>query len=516
MQEQKETVFTGRKRIYTTYEEVNENNLIEILRESCAIHAFNVSQITYLWRYYKGIQPILNREKDVRPEICNKIVENHAQEIVAFKIGYQLFEPVQYVSRTGENEDDDISDKIKHLNTLMFAENKESRDRDLFEWLYIAGQAYRLVLPDKEEEIENGGAPYEIFTPDPRSCFIVRTANYSHKPLMGVYIGIDENDKQIFNIYTRDTFYLVKDNKIIKSEKHVCGNIPIIKYDLNNARMGVFESVLPILDSINAIESNRLDGIEQTVQCLMKFINCDVSEEDFSELLKLGAVKVRSVDGQQGDVDILKNDLDQTQTQVTKDDLYQTMYNIVGMPNITANKGSTNDTGVAVLLRDGWTLAESHAKSYELKFKESEQDFLRIVLNICAISSEDKIDLRIRDIEMAFNRRNYENSLTKTQVLTTMLDNDKIHPLLAFQACGLFTDPEAAYIASTTYAEKIKEENMQKAVDIASGNVQNLVGNNKDVNKNQEPKENENEPKKQNNIKQINTQQEENPAPKPM
>jgi hypothetical protein len=59
---------------------------------------------------------------------------------------------------------------------------------------------------------------------------------------------------------------------------------------------------------------------------------------------------------------------------------------------------------------------------------------------------------------LTFNRRNYENALVKSQVLTTMLATDKIHPQLAFENCGMFTDPEAAYLLSKEYRDGIDEE----------------------------------------------------------
>lgn len=83
---------------------------------------------------------------------------------------------------------------------------------------------------------------------------------------------------------------------------------------------------------------------------------------------------------------------------------------------------------------------------------------MRVALAICKQSADTDIDLRIRDIELAFNRRNYENILVKSQVLTTMLAQDKIHPELAFQSCGLFSDPEAAYTQSKQYSEHKAEQ----------------------------------------------------------
>lgn len=453
----------GRKVIAAPYEEITDENVIEVLREAASAFALNSGDIGYLWDYYRGKQPILDREKKVRPEINNRIVENHAQEIVKFKIGYQLAEPLQYTCRNAKDKETDYEKRLKdinELNTLMFAEDKASCDRDLFEWMCVCGTGYRFCESDREDDYEDGSAPFELYTLDPRSTFVVYSAAYHKRQLMGVWVAVDPITKrEVYNIFTRNKYYKIIDDQLVENRAHTYKYIPIIEYPLNNARMGVFEPVLPLLDAINAIESNRLDGIEQTIQALMKFINVDIDEIGFKAMLELGAVKVTSRDGIKGDVDVIKNDLDQSQTQVTKDDLYQAIVNICGMPSRNGTSGSSSDTGAAVLLRDGWSLAESHAKDYELQFKKAERNMLRVALEICRQSSDCKIKkLRIRDIELAFNRRNYENILVKSQVLTTMLKSKQIHPQLAFQACGLFTDPEAAYLLSKTYEEELQEQ----------------------------------------------------------
>lgn len=468
----------GRRRILADYEAIDAENVVRVLQEDALpVHAANAAQTQYLWDYYRGQQPILKRVKDVRPEINNRIVENHAQEIVAFKIGYQLAEPMQYTCRTYASDADgtDASlEDINELNTLMFAEDKASHDRDLFEWMLVCGVGYRMAEADSEDDFEEGGAPFEIHTLDPRTTFLVRSSAYHRKPLMAVWIGRDPDDEEpIYNCFTKSACYRVKGGAVIEKAPHTYGCIPIVEYQLNNARMGVFEPVLALLDAINAVESNRIDGIEQTVQALMKFVNCDVTEAKFESMLKLGAVSVATTEGTVGeaDVDIIKNDLDQTSTQTTKDDLYQAIVNICGMPNRNGTSGSSSDTGAAVLLRDGWTLAESHAKSYELQMKRSERDFLRCVLSICAQSAGCDIDLRIRDIELAFNRRNYENIATKSQVLTGMLGCSSVHPRLAFEACGMFSDPEAAWLESKAWQEEQRAEALAALPDELAENA---------------------------------------------
>ena len=114
-------IMNGRRVIKMSVKEITEDNLQEVLRKSLDIHNLNSGDIDYLYKYYKGDQPIRYRVKEVRPEICNRIVENRANEIVSFKVGYLCGEPIQYVSRSG---DEDIVKQVNILNEYMFAEDK--------------------------------------------------------------------------------------------------------------------------------------------------------------------------------------------------------------------------------------------------------------------------------------------------------------------------------------------------------------------------------------------------------
>ena len=223
---------------------------------------------------------------------------------------------------------------------------------------------------------------------------------------MGVtYTEDTKNNEKTYCIYTKDEYFEVKARVVIKQEKHFLGMIPIIEYPANNARLGSFEIVLPMLDAINTVASNRLDGVEQIVQAFLKFINCEISKEEYEEFLKLGAIKVKSPDGQTADVDMVTTELNQDQTQTLTDDLYQTVLTICGMPNRNGGS-STSDTGAAVIMRDGWSLAEARAKDSELMFKRSEGSFLRLVLRI--IRDMGDVTLALSDIDIKFTRRNYE------------------------------------------------------------------------------------------------------------
>ena len=450
----------GRRVITTDATEITSANIVDELNKAFGTHNLNRGEIEYLWNYYRGKQPILTRTKAVRPEICNKIVENRANEIVSFKVGYLCGEPIQYVGRNG---DESVSRGIAELNEMMFSENKATQDKEVVEWQEICGIAHRLVLPDTKSEEDY--APFEMFTLDPRDTFVVYSSEVGNKPMFAVKYRVDSESRRICSIYSADWYWRIVEDKIVESRAHALGMIPIFEYPANNARLGAFEIVLPMLDAINTVASNRLDGVEQFIQAFVKFVNCDIDEEQFKALKDLGAIKVKSIDGSSADVSIVTQELNQVQTQTLVDYLYQTVLTICGMPNRNGGS-STSDTGAAVIMRDGWTLAESRAKDRELMFKKSEHEMLKLILRIIRDTeglSADVYNLKLKNLSLQFTRRNYENVQSKSQVLVSMLGQDKIHPRLAFTSSGLFTDPESAYQLSKEYSE----EQANKALAVA-------------------------------------------------
>jgi SPP1 family phage portal protein len=443
----------GRRVITTDVTEITAENVVAVLEEAMKLHEKNRSEIDYLWKYYKGEQPVLQRSKTVRPEICNRIVENRANEIVSFKVGYLCGEPIQYVGRTCEES---VTTSVGTLNEYMFLVDKPALDQEVVEWGMICGTANRMVLGNDAYTPESDEAPFEMFTLDPRDSFVVYSNDVKRRRMLGVKYNTDDFGTKTFSAYSDNLYFTIKDGKVTEVKAHALGFEPIIEYPANNARLGAFEIVLPLLDSINNIESNRMDGIEQFVQAFVKFINCDITKEDFEALKDLGAIKVKSSDGQQADVDIVTNELNQQQTQTLKDDIYKAILSICGLPSMSDGSTSDSSNNGAVILKNGWQGAETRAKDSEMMFKRSEKEVLKLVLKLCDGLADLK--LRLKDIDMKFTRRNYDNIQSKSQVLVSMLQQPKIHPLLAFTHCGLFSDPESAYTMSNEYYEEQMEK----------------------------------------------------------
>lgn len=441
----------GRHIAYTSKKEITPDNVADVVGKAMVTHMRNRAEIEYLYGVYRGKQDIRLKEKVVRPEINNKVMVNRANEIVTFKTAYLLGEPVQYVSSGG---DDAVSANVNRLNEFMRSESKDTKDKEIADWMHICGVGVRMVVPD--EEGEEDGSPVCIYTLDPRDAFVIYYSGVGHKPLAGVLRQWDEEGKPYQCVYTREWYFEIAGGEIKKQEARTIPYIPIIEYPNNDARMGAFEVVLPLLNAINTVESNRVDSIQDFVNAFDVFQNCELEEGQYAELAKGGmAIQIKGTQGMEAKVYRIASELNQTNTQTLVDDLYDTALTICGMPNRNGGS-STSDTGTAVIYRDGFAEAESRAKDTEKTFIRSEREFLRIVLYICRNTAD--LDLQLSDIKPEFTRKNLSNVQSKVQVLCEMLNNSKIHPKLAFQYSGLFSDSEEAYRISKQYAEEQQAE----------------------------------------------------------
>lgn len=457
----------GRRQIFTNETEITAGNVLDVLNEVLPVHAMNRAEIIYLEDYVRGIQPILDRTKTYHDEINNKIVVNRANEIVTFKTANFAGEPIQYVSRGAR---DSVPELIEQLNSMMLTEGKQSKDMELAYKMFTDGVGYRLVIHDQSEELYDE-APFEVYIPEPKNTFVVRVNDVSKRVVMGVtYVYLD-SDKIRYTVYTANETFVIEGstqqaNSIEGITRHNFGMVTLIEYPCNALYMGAFEVVLSLLDAINATESDRLDGVDQFIQALMVFEGVDITREDFLELKDLGAIKLPpAMDGRQSRVYYLNEQLDQSQTQTLVDSLYQEVLQIVGMPSQGNGNTSDSSNNGAMIVKNGWWNAEARAQETEGFWKQSETQFLRIVLKICKANNLLN-GLLVSDVESKFGRRSYEDKLVKTQSFTTLISAG-CPPIQAFTISGMVTDPEAAALAYEKYQEE-REEDLANLPKLAS------------------------------------------------
>ena len=446
----------GRQVILTDERDITAQNVMQVLTDAMAIHEQNRADCQFLTQYEKGDQPILGREKNVRSDINNKVVENHAASIVNFVTGYGFGQPIQYVQRADKDssgepvERDDAG--IQLLNEMLHEQTKSSKDYRLAFLFGVNGVSYRLVLPSRRTRGPVAKQSlFDVLTLDPRTTFVVYSNDVYRDPVMAVSYqtkaGLGSTAK-VYGVYTADKIYTIDSEhpEAMRVKDNPIGIIPIIEYRYDEDRMGAFEKVIPLLDALNTTASNRVDGLEQFIQSLLVILEAEVDDDTIAHAAEIGGICISSnSENKHADIKLLQASLDQVGSQSLADDQLTKVWEISGVPG--RNADAQNTTGEAVLLSSGWQLAETAMKSREHIFEESEMRALEVMLAIIAADPHAPAELkslRLSDIEIKFSRNRTDGLMTKVQALQILFDAGILNKH-ALEACGLWSDVQTIW-----------------------------------------------------------------------
>ena len=442
-----EVSLCGRRKIFTTSDEITADNVVSVLNLVLSYHIQNLLQEEYLYWYRRGIQPILLRKKEIRPEICNKTVINNANQICVFKNGYFMTAPASYSSRV---DDETITEKVKQFNDFCTVAQKPIVDNELVDWFHTTGLGVLYVEPDRDG---NKRKPICVSALDPRSAFVVYSLRPGNPAVMGVNMVAAEG-KLYFDVFTRDRVYKIEGGytgrlitnrpiegtaiTIISEEANIIGEIPIIEYQYDNNRMSCFEVAIPIMDEINNLTSNLADGIEQQIQQLCVAYNCNFDEgTTANDIRAAGMLVLRSQGDNKADFKILESKLSQAETQTNIDALYTQLLDKTGLPSINRNEGGSSDNGSAVYLKSGYTIADTTRRNTEDCWRKSDEQFKKVAL---AILNRTGFGLEPEDMELNIEPPTMSNLLVKTQAALNMRELG-LAPEIWLERSGLSNDP---------------------------------------------------------------------------
>ena len=453
----------GRKIAYTNVSQITPDNIVAVVGSCIGCFNYNKTVIEYLWNYYKGDQPVHYREKTANEDINNRVSENHAYELVQFKVGQTYGEPIQFISR---RDDDAINKAVDELNDYMADANKQEKDIKAGEWQSATGTSFKAIQFTGDKEL-----PFRIVAPNPINTFVIYNES-TEEPMLAVQELKDETGEHYKLCYTKSHECKLKNGKVLDWKLHGFGDIPIVEYPNNHERLSDIELVIDLLDAINNMQSNRMDSIQQFVEYWVKFVNCEIDKETFEEMKLSHALTVKSNNkDNKADVEIMTQELNQSESQVAKKDLWDNALAILAIPNKEGNTGG--DTQGAVELRNGWDFSKTRTKLKDPVVKSAEKRIAKVVLNVIRVKGKEELKIGIRDFDVQINHSPTDNLVVKCQALQYLLQCG-IHPLVAIKTVGLWGDAEKTFLESQPYLKnlwktiddaKAEEEKAKKAME---------------------------------------------------
>lgn len=480
--------YQGRIVIYTDAPEITEDNVIEVLQRAYGQHTLNANRIQFLLDYDAGNQP-LQRTKKVRADIDCHCVDNVANEITEFNLGFKWGNPITLVQDTSEQEKG-IADAVTELNKQYKLAKIKTKTQELGRYIEIG--AICNVLIDTNTEWSDGKSYFTLDVLDPRTSFVVRSNYYTdHRVMLGVTYRHDSiSGNNYFTCFTdKQRFEIENLNKVIdgapideikqgtwqhgqrSGELNPLSIVPIVEYYRSHDRMGAWERQISEMDNLNLLVSDFTNDVDQNTQAIwhgndVEFPTVTVKDDEGNDVQitkKPGSnewvLTYTSQDGKQPKIEPLTIVYDYSGMLNNIISRRQLILQKCNVPQRNDNSGGS--TGVAMSDATGWSQAETAAAKQQMIIDSCKMEEVEVVLAAIRASSYVPQDsslrqLTVADVEPNIKRQKTYEMSTKVNAMATLISHgfsleDTVNSI------PFFDDPSAVCARSGKNVKKYQE-----------------------------------------------------------
>ncbi|MDG4966268.1 phage portal protein [Lactococcus lactis] len=399
MKNEKNGTIGRSQRIYSDEMTISLENIKKVIEK----HKAQLSRYEKLEAMYYGEMDIYNlpAKEPWRPD--NRIGAAFPKYIVDTFMGYFIGKPVKTKHLTP-----DIDEKLVEFNNMN---NIEDKNFELAKWACIYGSSIELLY-------QNEDAKTRTTTLKPTEAFIVWDESIEPQPLYGIRYGVNDRDELVGAFYTRSEFYEFKGDSLLEPQTHPFETVPMIEYVHNTERMGIFEPVIPIINQLNKIPSEKSNDVEYFAEAYLVFLGgeADFEEEDLSDVGEARMMVLKG--GYDGggplpDVKFLeKPNADSTQENLINR-LEKWLFQISMVANISDESfGNSSGTSLAYKLQAMSNLALNMQRKLRASLQERYRLFFTITENVPTTQAKE-----YANIEYTFDRNIPRNLLEESQIM---------------------------------------------------------------------------------------------------
>ena len=227
--------------------------------------------------YYNGKQRILNKTYSDPSKPCNRVVTNYCRSIVSNFAGFNLGIPATY------QVDDNVQYFLRYNDYIQ-------KDTELLTQGLVFGVAYELLYIDSDGEtrFENISPLYgfDIYSSD--------LSDDDMSAFVRIYtednVDITQSNTYMVVVYTKDKITTYKtvgefgSLEFVSEVPHSFGQVPVVAFNLNPEREGIFEQIIPLQDSYNEVLSAQLDELGMLVDSFLVLKGVSAEKEDIQDM----------------------------------------------------------------------------------------------------------------------------------------------------------------------------------------------------------------------------------------
>ena len=377
---------------------------------------------------YKNDYKILHQSKkaDYKPD--NHIPVNFAKYIVDTMNGFFLGIPIKV-----SHNDEVIAATLEYLDQYN---DQDDGNAELSKICSIYGRGYEMYFEDECSKIG-------ITHLDPTQAFMIYDDSILERPLYFVrYYQDSQNiergswsDGQMIQHFENRGIYVFTDDPKI----HGFDGVPATEFVENEERMGIFESVLPMINAYNKALSEKANDVDYFADAYLKVLGAALSNDKLAELRDTRIINLEGDDAEKIIVEFLqKPDADATQENLINR-LERLIFQISMVANISdENFGQSSGIALKYKLQSMSNLA----KTKERKFTSGMNRRYKLIfskpiisISVTGIHREDWVGIRykftpnipanlLEESQVAGNLKGLVSQETQLSVLS-IVDNAK-------------------------------------------------------------------------------------------
>ena len=375
-------------------QEIRENGITtSLLYDIIQKHMPNATYNRNLYKRYMAIQegvPIFQREPKFEEEkpINNKINIDHFGEIVDFKVGYFMGEPVSYSYNTTDEAEETTGGKeavkkaTKMLTDFLMRNNMHKVDMEVTKNATIYGYSGRLFFVKDGEIRVMAVHGYETII---LSDIDISEPEYAIR----YYKNVDlyKREKWTVEFYDNKYVTIFEGSSLLdlvqkEVKEHLFNFCPLQGVVNNTEKLGDAEKVLGALDDYNKVMSDNSNEIEAFTHAML-LVNLNADDEVIEKAQKTGTLIIPPVGSSTSNdpVKWLTKNINDAFTQHHLERLEDDIYSTTNTPNL---KDTTFGTASGEALKFKLHGLETKCSTFETNVRGAAQYMWKLLSDVWA------------------------------------------------------------------------------------------------------------------------------------
>lgn len=379
----------------------------EVVQKFIELHQEELKRYKYLAGAYKGQTEIFEYPKKESYKPDNRLSVNFAKYITDTFLGYFNGVPIKK-----QHPDEDVMSLVSAFDNANDIEDEES---ELAKLALIYGRSYEFTYQDEE-------AKTCVVYNSPEDMFLVYDDSIRQKPLFAVRYGV-KGEKLTGELFTLEGNWRIGGKlskvELTDEETKFYNELPVNEFFINEERLGIFETVMPLINSFNKSLSEKANDVEYFSDSYLKFIGAELDEEDLETIRDNRIINFfgRGDKNENIQVEFLDKPDSDAQTEHLLDRLQKLIFQISMVANISDESFGTS-SGIALSYK--LEPMSNLALAFQRKFQSALNRRYKLFFSLATNVPESQRD-EWQNLEYVFTRNEPKNLKEEAETASMLM-----------------------------------------------------------------------------------------------